>query len=95
MQTLSISVTEASRNFSDCVNRARYQDTSFILQKGGVPVAHIVPVPRKPKNLVELAAELRKAIEGTPLGEGETTSWLHDLEQVRGSLQPQVRPWRY
>jgi prevent-host-death family protein len=95
METFSISVTEASRNFSDCVNRARYQGTSFILNKGGVPVAHIVPAARKPKNSIELAAELRKAIEGTHLGEAETASWLHDLEQARGSLQPQVRPWRY
>jgi antitoxin (DNA-binding transcriptional repressor) of toxin-antitoxin stability system len=95
METVSISVTEASRNFSDCVNRARYQGTSFILQKGGVPVAHMMPVPRKPKSAIELAAELRKAIEGAHLGEQETASWLHDLEQARGSLQPQVRPWRY
>jgi prevent-host-death family protein len=95
MEIVSISVTEASRNFSDCVNRARYQGTSFVLHKGGNPVAHIVPVAPKRKSGSELAAELRKAIEGIHLGEGETASWLHDLEQARGSLQPQVRPWRY
>jgi prevent-host-death family protein len=43
MQTRSISVTEAARNFSDCVNRARYQGVTFILHRNGVPVARLVP----------------------------------------------------
>ena len=45
MKTISISVTEASRNFSDCINRVRYQGTTFILHKNGVAVARIEPVP--------------------------------------------------
>jgi prevent-host-death family protein len=49
MQTRSISVTEAARNFSDCVNRARYQGVTFILHRNGVPVARIVP--ETPKHL--------------------------------------------
>jgi antitoxin (DNA-binding transcriptional repressor) of toxin-antitoxin stability system len=46
MRSISISVTEAARNFADCVNRARYQGTSFILHKNGVAVARIVPESR-------------------------------------------------
>jgi prevent-host-death family protein len=42
-----ISVTEAARNFADCLNRARYQGTTFILHKNGVPVARIVPEPAR------------------------------------------------
>jgi prevent-host-death family protein len=49
MRTVSISVTEASRNFADCVNRARYQGTTFILHKNGVPVARLVPEPKSQK----------------------------------------------
>jgi prevent-host-death family protein len=41
---ISISVTEAARNFSDCINRVRYQGTTFILHKNGVPVARVEPV---------------------------------------------------
>jgi antitoxin (DNA-binding transcriptional repressor) of toxin-antitoxin stability system len=95
VQIIPISVTEASRNFSDCVNRARYQGTSFILHKGSTPVARIVPEAQKPKTGSELAAALHKAVEGIHLEEGEAASWLHDLEQARGSLQPQARPWRF
>jgi antitoxin (DNA-binding transcriptional repressor) of toxin-antitoxin stability system len=43
MAVVSISVTEAARSFSDCINRARYQGITFILRKNGVAVARIVP----------------------------------------------------
>ncbi len=95
MDPITISVTDASRNFADCVNRVRYQGTSFILLKAGTPVALIVPAEPRPKKGSQLAAALQKAVEGVHVGEEEATSWLHDLEQARGSLQPQVRPWRF
>ena len=44
MKTVSISVTEAARNFSDCINRVRYQGVTFVLHKNGTPVARIEPV---------------------------------------------------
>lgn len=95
METVSISVTEASRNFADCVNRARYQGTKFILQKGGTAVAHLVPAGEKPKKGMELATALEKILHDIHLEEGESASWLHDLEQTRVALQPQGRPWHY
>jgi prevent-host-death family protein len=52
-----ISVTTAARMFADCVNRVRYQGTSFLLQKNGVPVARIVPVdPASCMNLEDVVA---------------------------------------
>ena len=95
METVSISVTEASRKFADCVNRARYQGTTFILEKNGAAVARIVPTVRKPQRGQEVAAALRKAVEDVHPGEEEATSWLHDLEQSRGAMAPQAKPWRF
>ena len=94
METTSISVTKASRNFADCVNRVRYQGASFILLKNGSPVARIVPAARKPTRGEELAAALRDAVENVHLTEKEATLWFHDLELARGSMPPQVMPWR-
>ena len=94
METVSISVTEASRNFADCVNRARYQDVSFILLKNGNPVARIVPAARKPTRGKEVAAALRKAVDDVHLEKEEATLWLHDLEQARGSMPSRAMPWR-
>jgi antitoxin (DNA-binding transcriptional repressor) of toxin-antitoxin stability system len=95
MNTVSISVTEASRNFSDCINRVRYQDTTFNLHKGRTQVARIVPAVQKPTKGVELADALHRALSDAHLTEKEATSWLHDLEQARGILPAQVTPWRY
>ena len=95
MEIVSISVTEASRNFADCVNRAHYQGTTFILEKNGIPVARIVPAVRKPERGQEVAAVLRQAVEDVHPGEEEATSWLHDLEQSRGAMAPQGKPWRF
>ncbi len=44
MKEQVISVTVAARMFADCVNRVRYQGTTFLLKKNGVSVARIVPI---------------------------------------------------
>ena len=36
MKAKTITVTEAARNFADCVNRAHYQQVTFVLLKNGV-----------------------------------------------------------
>jgi antitoxin (DNA-binding transcriptional repressor) of toxin-antitoxin stability system len=95
MEIVSISVTEASRNFADCVNRARYQGTTFILEKNGIAVARIVLTVQKPERGREVAAALRKAVADVHPGEEEATSWLHDLEQSRGSMPAHGKPWRF
>lgn len=46
MKDRVISVTEASRNFAECVNRVRYQGLSYLLVKNGTLVARLVPVGR-------------------------------------------------
>jgi prevent-host-death family protein len=42
-----ISVTEAARNFADCINRVHYQNVSYLLLKNGSPVARLVPADEK------------------------------------------------
>jgi antitoxin (DNA-binding transcriptional repressor) of toxin-antitoxin stability system len=93
MSTKTISVTEAARNFADCINRAHYQGTTFVLHKNGVPVARIVPEERKPRTGREIAAVLRVALKDVHLGEEEATDWLHDLEESRKNLIPAVDKW--
>ena len=60
MKVENISVTEAARNFADCVNRARYQGTTFVLHKGGKPVATLKPVAEKSCTTAELADLLER-----------------------------------
>jgi antitoxin (DNA-binding transcriptional repressor) of toxin-antitoxin stability system len=94
MPELLITVTEASRNFSDCINRAHYQGTTFVLRKNGVAVARIVPEEPKPSTGPQLADALRDALTGLHLGEEEATAWLHDLEEARRILPRPFAKWQ-
>jgi prevent-host-death family protein len=68
VKELVISVTQAARRFADCVNRVRYQGTSFVLHKNGVPVARLVPIESTSGNDFErLAVALREAREEAEL----------------------------
>ena len=91
MSTKAISVTEAARNFADCVNRARYQGTTFVLHKNGVPVARLVPEEQKPRTGREIAAALRVVLKDVHLGEEEATAWLHDLEESRKTVVKRLK----
>jgi antitoxin (DNA-binding transcriptional repressor) of toxin-antitoxin stability system len=95
MSTKAISVTEAARNFADCINRAHYQETTFVLHKNGVPVARIVPEEKKPRTGREIAAALRVALKDAHLSKEEATAWLHDLEKARKCLPPPVDQWQF
>lgn len=61
MKKMTISVTEASRNFADCVNRAHYQNVTFMLLKNGSPFARLVPDHEKVcvgRDLAEVLAKI-------------------------------------
>ena len=90
MSEKAISVTDAARNFADCVNRAHYQGTTFVLHKNGVPVARIVPEERKSCTALELAAALAKV----RLSDEEFAAWRRDLKAAREILLPPVDKWR-
>jgi prevent-host-death family protein len=93
MKIVSISVTEASRNFADCVNRARYNGTTFVLHKNGSPVARLVREERKPLTGKELAAEVREALKDAHLSREEATEWLRELNTSRRTARMPRNRW--
>jgi len=90
MKETVISVTEAARNFADCVNRAYYQNVTFVLLKNGSPVARLVPAGRKVCSNRELAAVLRR----NKLSAEEARAWRADLRNAHKILKPPVDKWR-
>ena len=90
MKTTPISVTEASRNFADCVNRVRYQGTTFVLLKNGLPVARIVPEKEK----ICLGRDLARVLRKVELPTDEAIAWNRDLKKARKRLKPQPDKWR-
>lgn len=90
MKKTVISVTEAARNFADCVNRAHYQNITFVLLKNGSPVARLVPDDEK----VCVGRELAEALAKTQLPEDEARAWHRDLQAGRKTLKAPADRWR-
>ena len=90
MKKTSITVTEASRNFADCVNRAHYQNVKFVLLKNGEPVARLVPDNEK----VCVGRDLAEALVKIALPENEARVWHRDLEAARKSVKEPADKWR-
>jgi prevent-host-death family protein len=90
MRKMKLTVTEASRNFADCVNRARYQNATFTLVKNGEAVARIVPAKEK----VCTGRDLAEALAKTHLSENEARAWRRDLKAARRRLKAPADKWR-
>ncbi len=90
MKTTTISVTEAARNFADCVNRAHYQDVTFVLLKNGSPVARLVPDAER----VCTGRDLAEALATVELPEDEARAWHRDVQFARKKLKAPADKWR-
>jgi antitoxin (DNA-binding transcriptional repressor) of toxin-antitoxin stability system len=84
-----ISVTEAARNFADCVNRAHYQHVTFVLLKNGTPFARLVPDNAR----VCCGRDLAEVLAKTELPEEAARAWRRDLQAARQSLKPPAAKW--
>ena len=90
MRKRTISVTDAARYFADCVNRAHYQNVTFVLLKNGSPVARLVPDNEK----VCAGRDLAGALAKTGLAEDEAGAWHRDVQTARKSLKTPADQWR-
>jgi prevent-host-death family protein len=85
----TITVTEASRNFSDLVSRVHYQGESTLLVKGGRPMVKITAA-RRARTGRQLAA-LWPAIQHLTRKDAE--SFGRDIEIARGKLPALKSKW--
>jgi antitoxin (DNA-binding transcriptional repressor) of toxin-antitoxin stability system len=90
MKETTITVTEAARNFADCVNRAHYQHTTFVLLKNGKPFARIEPDSEKRCT----GRDLSEALAHAELSVEEASDWHRDLLAARETLNPPADKWR-
>lgn len=90
MKKRSITVTEAARNFADCVNRAHYQEVTFVLLKNGEPFARLVPDNEK----VCVGGDLAEALAKVALSEPEAAAWRRDLRTGRKTLKSPADKWQ-
>lgn len=90
MKKTNISLTDAARNFADCVNRVHYQNMTFVLLKNGEPFARLVPDDEKVCSGRDLAESLAK----TELPASEARAWRRDLRSARRRLKAPAKQWR-
>jgi antitoxin (DNA-binding transcriptional repressor) of toxin-antitoxin stability system len=83
MKKKRISVTEAARNFADCINRAHYQNVTFVLVKNGEAVASLVP----DKERLCTGRDLAEALVEVHLPEDEARAWGRDLRRGRKAMK--------
>ena len=84
-----ITVTKAVRNFSDLIGRIKYRDESFILTKGGVPVAKVIPADKRIR--AREVADLLKGIKH--LSSEEAEELFKDLVDSKSILKEIVDKW--
>jgi len=90
MKETTITVTEAARNFADCVNRAHYQHTTFVLLKNGRPVARLEPGREKRCT----GRDLSEALAEAGLSTKEARAWHRDLRSARKTLKIPGDKWQ-
>jgi len=87
----TISVTEAVRNFADFINRVAYRGERFVLERGGRPVALLVPAPQAGRlgDLPDLLATM------PALGREDAEAFARDMESASRGLRPVAEgdPW--
>ena len=90
MRQTIITVTEAARNFADCVNRAHYQNVTFVLLKNGAPVARLVPDSEQ----VCVGRDLAQVLVEPNCRTTRPTAWRRDVQAARKTLKPPADKWR-
>jgi hypothetical protein len=90
MKETTISVTEAARNFADCVNRAHYQNMTFKLLKNGKPFARLEPDNEKRCTGRDLAEALGKA----ELSVDEARDWHREMRLAGKTLKAPADKWQ-
>jgi len=86
----TITVTDAARNFADCINRAHYQNVTFVLLKNRVPVARLVLDNEK----VCAGRDVAEALQRTELTTEDAKAWRRDLQTARKTLKAPPDKWR-
>lgn len=78
-----ISATEAARNFSDVLDAVEHRRESFLVTRGGQPVARLVPTE----------AASGRAAKDLLLRHKTDAAWADDLTEVRALLMTEDRAW--
>ncbi len=83
-----VTATEAARNFSELLNRVRYERETFVILRGGEAIGQLAPVESHP------GITFRELIAVLDLAEKPDEQFADDLERIQAE-QPLAgeSPW--
>jgi prevent-host-death family protein len=79
----TVNATEVARNFSEVLDGVEHRHQTYLVTRGGRPVARITPVPSA--NGLEVKRLLRDR--------GGDPAWAEELAALRGGLTIEERGW--
>lgn len=86
-----ITATEAARNFSDLLNRVKYQGARFEITRGNDVVAHILPATASAPGTIE---DLLRVLDSGPgLEPGDAERWAGEVEAMRRDMKVPDTQW--
>ena len=78
-----VNATEVARNFSEMLDGVEHRHQTYVVTRGGKPVARITPVPSA--NGLDVKRLLRE--------HAADPAWLEELAGLRGGLAVEERDW--
>ncbi len=84
----TISATELARRLGDVLARVRYRQETFVVERNGRAVAHIVPVRADATD-----ATLAEALTAWSRAAPTDGALADDLERVGAADRPPSNPW--
>ena len=79
----TVNATEVARNFSEVLDGVEHRHHTYVVTRGGKPIARITPVPSA--NGLEVKRLLRD--------HAADASWLDELATLRAGLTVEERDW--
>jgi prevent-host-death family protein len=79
----TVNATEVARNFSEVLDGVEHRHQTYVVTRGGKPIARITPVPSA--NGLEVKRLLRD--------QASDSTWADDLAALRDSLTSEERDW--
>jgi prevent-host-death family protein len=79
----TVKATEVARNFSEVLDGVEHRHQTYVVTRGGKPIARITPVPST--NGLEVKRLLRD--------HATDSSWADELAMVRALLNAEERDW--
>ena len=89
----SVTATEAVRDFSGLLNMIRFKGESYIIKRGGKPVAYMGPI--REARTTKTLKELKRVLKELPRMGNELDRFEKDLNEVRKAQPsiPERNPW--